>query len=187
MNKREKKLMLVTVLVVLVGLIAFLSGGDETANADAAPAQASSESASPPAATTTKSSASSAADSSATSGLSAFRFRVADLQQFLQQRRQPVLLEAREDPFRELEPVVLQSTTAAAELDIPEPPVIGGVFLSGRGRGALLDGKVCFEGDTSGDYELVEVTKTGVRLRYQERFVDVEYDPTRTQRRSQED
>lgn len=174
MNKREKKLMIATMAMVLIGAVALLSRGDDPPKKTAeavAPAETKKRRSTP---------APKNSDPDDSTSLTVF---VEDLQSFLQlhQTRKDGVVE--EDPFRSVEPVVIAPIVVDSPTEtndsLPTPPKLTGMYLAGSSKGALLDGKVCFEGHKVGVFTLVEVTPTGVRLRFEDRELVILYDPAK--------
>ena len=84
------------------------------------------------------------------------------------------------DPFHAIAPTELvRMKTAKPTASLAGSlPYLGGVFISGSLRGALLDGEVVFVGDTVGEScRLLEVASDRVRILYHEHEVDLVYDP----------
>lgn len=162
MNRREKKLMAVTAIIVVVGGISFLVGDESpaknkpTANASTTPP--------PPKPTTTTTATPPPVAPISTSG-GHYAFDGDSLRTLLERPQRGVAEDVTDiDPFRAIAAVEIAGTTTTQKARSRAVPRIDGVYLSGTTRGALIDGDVKFIGEMVGEYRLVDVTAHEVRL-----------------------
>ncbi|MEM7166060.1 MAG: hypothetical protein AAF581_11370 [Planctomycetota bacterium] len=183
MNKREKRLLIATLAVVGVWLLTLMIGSDApVANADQEkPAKPIAAAPAPAAPTPTP--AAEGTPGQADSPVVAYRFRPEQLEALVEVRRTAALfVPVDADPFGPLRVVIDEGSSA----DKKNLPVLSGLYRSGGAKGALLNGKVCFEGeqvfdgDKPGPYKLIEVTADKVVLERDGEAIDLLYDPLRS-------
>ena len=167
MSRREKKLLICTLMIVLLGGVVWLMGRSDEAGAaapDSTPVEVANSGDSPPPAPTTA--------GETTPVVRAHRYLEHEVEKVLQafEETHPALAR---DPFRGL-----PTPTGVAEVDSGQAlPEVGGVFISRACRGALLDGQVRFLGEHHGPFTLVAVEPTKVLLERNGQTISLAYEP----------
>ncbi|MCI0652774.1 MAG: hypothetical protein L0Z55_12920 [Planctomycetes bacterium] len=161
MNRREKRLLLVTVAVVGAGLLSWAMRGNDSAGlvmGGAAAAAGAPGAGSNGTETSTQAAGAAAAPApgapaGAPGGLPprAYRYKKEALERVLAMSTELPKVAIEGDPFAlqsggTPEPARARARTGARKLP-PRPVALGGIYYSGAVRGALLDGKVIFEGE----------------------------------------
>lgn len=179
MNKREKNLSIATGAIAVLGCLAWLASGGEQPRRPPTGSPSNENTA------TAASKSSVAPESPASAVVCAVTLEAVDLAKLIAQLPHEGLAFPEVDPFRELPDAIEtgaphgsgSSRGQGNQTDAPSAPEasaaealrLGGVFVSGETKGALINDEVCFEGDSIGEYTLVRVEAEQVILRHQNR------------------
>lgn len=164
MNKREKKLLILTAGVVALGGATWLLQDDET----------------PPAPEAEAAVVETVEETGARAGIvpSTFVVSADELDALLEWRAQRSAKAEFEDPFVETVVVVAQPETPEQPSAIEIPTVTAIYKGASSDQGAIMDGEVRFKGEMHRGFKVTEVTATGVHLEQDGRRYFAPYVPS---------